>query len=320
MSDILFIKTSSLGDVIHQMPAVTDTRRQFPHAHIAWVVEKPFAPLVRLHPAVDRVIAVASRRWRRHLWQPKSWQEAKEFAATLRASRYDLVIDTQGLMRTGIIARIARGERHGYDAASIRERAATLAYDVRHRVDRGLHAIRRNRLLTGAALGYVPEGPVEFGLEDLRWVHAVQKPVAVLLHATARAEKQWPVGHWQALATALAERGFAVVLPSGSAAESERSEQIAAGVPDAQLLDRQPLDAVAQVMAEATLVVGVDTGLLHLGAALGVPLIALFVGGSDPALTGPTGSGPIEIVTGEAVPPAPADVLAVVEKLVPIMG
>lgn len=320
MSDILFIKTSSLGDVIHQMPAVTDASRQFPHAHIAWVVEEPFAPLVRLHPAVDRVITVASRRWRRRLWQPSTWQEAKAFAAALRATGYDLVIDTQGLMRTGIIAKIARGERHGYDAVSIRERAATLAYDVRHRVDRSLHAIARNRLLTGAALGYVPEEPPEFGLEDLRSVHAAQQPVVVLLHATARARKQWPVEHWQALATMLSERGVAIVLPSGSAAERERSEQIAAGVPGARLLDREPLDVVAQVMAEAAFVVGVDTGLLHLGAALGVPLIALFVGGSDPHLTGPIGNGPIEVLAGEGVLPAPADVLAAVEKLVPMLG
>ena len=251
MPDILFIKTSSLGDVVHQMPAVTDARHQYPHAHIAWVVEEAFASLVALHPAIDRVIPVAARRWRRQLARVETWRQARVFAATLRDRPYDLIVDTQGLMRAGILARIARGERHGYDWASIREPLATLGYDIRHRVDRGLHAIARNRLLTGLALGYVPEGPPMFGLEGLREARPAEKPAAVLLHATARAEKQWPVENWQALAKELAGRGFEIVIPSGSAIERVRSERIAAGLTDVHPLDRQPLDAVARKMADA---------------------------------------------------------------------
>jgi heptosyltransferase-1 len=168
MSDVLFVKTSSLGDVIHQMPAVTEARARRPDLRLAWVVEEAFAPLVRLHPAVDDVISVASRRWRRSLPAPSTWREIGEFRRTLRGRTYDAVIDTQGLIRSALIARAARGRRHGYDAGSIRERAASLFYDVRHSVARGQHAIARNRALTGLALGYSPEGPPDYGLDRVK--------------------------------------------------------------------------------------------------------------------------------------------------------
>jgi heptosyltransferase I len=310
MSDVLFIKTSSMGDVVHHMPAVTEARRNRPDARIAWVVEEAFAPLVALHPGVDRVIPVASRRWRKMLWQPAAWREIQAFARALRADRYDTIIDTQGLARSALIARLARGERHGYDLASVRERAAAPCYDVRHRVDRSLHAIARNRMLTGHALGYAAEGPPDFGL-GLRPSHAGNK--AVLLHATARARKQWSTEGWQALASALSRSGFELVLPSGTEAERATGAMIAGGLANVRILDRQPLDTVAREIADAAIVVGVDTGLLHLAAALRVPLVAIFVGASDPRLTGPIGAGPIEILGTDGAPPAVATVAAAIE-------
>src|ERR1044071_6243682 len=165
MSDILFIKTSSLGDVIHHMPAVTDARRHRPQARIGWVVEEAFAPLVRLHCAVNTVIPVASRRWRKAPFAPQSWREAAAFARAMREQPHETVIDAQGLLRSALITRFARGRRHGYDRASVRERAALWFYDVHHNVDRALHAITRNRMLTGQVLGYTADGPLDFGLD-----------------------------------------------------------------------------------------------------------------------------------------------------------
>ena len=162
MSDILFIKTSSLGDVIHHMPAVTDARRHRPDARIGWVVEEAFAPLVRLHRAVESVIPVASRRWRRAPFSPATWREIGAFKRAMREQTHETVIDAQGLVRSALIARFARGRRHGYDRDSVRERAASWFYDVRHRVDRSLHAITRNRMLTGAVLGYAPRRRARF--------------------------------------------------------------------------------------------------------------------------------------------------------------
>src|SRR6267154_2388057 len=134
MSDILFIKTSSLGDVIHHMPAVGDVRRHRPQARIGWVVEEAFAPLVRLLPGVD-VITVASRRWRRAPLSPSTWHEIGAFKRAMREQPHDTVIDAQGLVRSALIARFARGRLHGYDRASVRERAAAWFYDVHHHVD-----------------------------------------------------------------------------------------------------------------------------------------------------------------------------------------
>jgi heptosyltransferase-1 len=307
--DILFIKTSSLGDVVHHMPAVTDARQHFPEAQIAWVVEEAFAPLVGLHPAVDTVIPVATRRWRRQFLKVETWREIAAFRRVLRPSAYDKVIDAQGLVRSALIARAARGERHGYDPQSIKETFASRFYDVRHKVSRALHAVDRNRALTGLSLGYAPAKTIDYGLL------AQPKPqelYAMLLHGTSRPSKEWPEDCWIALGRWLQGRGFACVLPWGDGVEKLRAERLCAAIPDARVLERQPLDATAKVIAGASLVVGVDTGLLHLAAAYQVPLAAIFIA-SDPGLTGPVGAGRIAIVAGLEKAPVAAEVITAVE-------
>jgi heptosyltransferase-1 len=314
MSDILFIKTSSLGDVIHQMPAVTEARRHLPDVRFSWVVEDAFAPLVRLHPLVDAVIPVASRRWRKAVLDAATWREVRGFTAALRGQRYDKVIDTQGLFRSAVIARLARGERHGYARGSARESAATLFYDVRHTVARELHAVARNRMLTGLALGYTPDREIDYGLDRARLAAAAGAPYAVLLHATARPEKEWPEALWIALGQALAARGLAPVLPWGTDAERQRSARLAAAIPGARVPERRPLDAVARLIAGASLVVGVDTGLMHLAAALQVPLVAVFVG-TEPGLYGPQGRGAIAVLGRAGVIPTDRDAMAAAESV-----
>ena len=313
MADILFIKTSSLGDVIHHMPALTEARKAQPGARFTWLVEEAFAPLVRLHPAVGAVIPVAWRRWRKSLYAPATLSEIAGNLRAIRAQRYDLIVDSQGLLRSGVIARLAHGRRHGYDAASIREPLAAPFYDVRHSVSRELHAVERNRMLSGLALGYAPQGAPDFGLDRGRFA-APGERYAVLLHATARTEKQWPEADWIALGHTLAGQGIALVLPWGTDAERGRSEGIAAALPRARVPERSPLDAVAKLIAGAQFVVGVDTGLLHLAAALGVPLVAIFAG-SKPGLTGPVGRGPIAVFGADGSPPTVAVVADAVAKI-----
>ena len=312
MCDILFVKTSSLGDVIHQMPAACDARRQRPDAEFSWVVEEAYAPLVRLHPAIDHVIPVATRRWRSAPLSPAIWREIRSFASAIRARRYDEIVDSQGLLRSALIARAASGRRHGYDAASVRERAASWLYDVQHRVARNLHAIARNRALTGLALGYTPDATVEFGLPRERLTDAAG--YGVLLHATTRPEKEWPPEAWIALGRALCQRRLQLVLPWGTEAERRRSEHIAAELGNARVPARQQLDAMARLIAGASFVVGVDTGLLHLAAALGVPLVAIFMA-SNPDLTGPIGKGPIAVVGGKGQRPSATAVIDALETL-----
>ena len=312
MADILFIKTSSLGDVIHHMPALTEARKARADAAFTWLVEEAFAPLVRLHPAVGEVIPVAWRRWRKSLYSPATIGEISASFRTIRAQRYDAIVDSQGLLRSAVIARLAHGRRHGYDASSIREPVASAFYDVRYRVSRDLHAVERNRTLSGLALGYAPVGAPDFGLDRARFASGASR-YAVLLHATARQEKQWPEGDWIALGKALG-RNLELVLPWGTDFERARSERIAAQVPGARVPDRAPLDQVAKLIAGAQYVVGVDTGLLHLAAALSVPLVAIFTG-TRPSLTGPVGSGPLTVLGANGAPPSVDLVIDAAAKL-----
>src|SRR5688572_12871431 len=193
---ILFVKTSSLGDVVHHCPAVSDAARAFPDAQIDWVVEDAFAGIARMHASVRRVLPVALRRWRAALWQPSTWGEMSAFRTQLKAERYDAVIDTQGLLKSAMVTAFAHGRRHGMDAASARESIATRFYDVQHEVPRGLHAVERNRQLTSKALGFSIEGPPIYGL---RTQPPSTSPYAVLLTMTSREDKLWPEARWIAL-------------------------------------------------------------------------------------------------------------------------
>lgn len=315
MPDILFIKTSSLGDVIHHMPAVSDARSHRPQARIGWVVEEAFAPLVRLHRAVNSVIPVASRRWRAAPFSPSTWSEFASFRRAMREQTHGTVIDAQGLLRSGLVTWLASGRKHGYDAESVRERPAAWFYDVHHRVDRPLHAITRNRILTAKAVGYAVDSPLDFGLDRAALSDGATRD-AILLHATARSEKEWPVDRWIALGQSLAARGYTVLLPWGNETERRRSAGIASAVPNARVPDLQPLDQVARMIARASFVVGVDTGLLHLAAALSVPLVAIFTG-TEPGQHGPLGAGKIEIVGARGDTPPVDDVAAAVERIAP---
>ena len=312
MDSLLFVKTSSLGDVVHNMPAVTDARRRWPHARISWLVEEAFAPLARLHPGVDEVIAVATRRWRSHLLSPAMWREMVAFRRDLRARRFDRVVDTQGLMRSALLTALARGERHGYDGRSIREPLASRFYDVRHAVAKAQHAVVRNRALAALALDYVPDTTIDYGLP--RRGGAAQTPYAVLLHGTSRARKEWRESDWIGLGQALRRQGLGVVLPWGTEAERVRGVRLSAAIKGSEVLPRRPLDETAQVIAGAALVVGVDTGLLHLAAAYAVPLLGIFLA-TDPKLTGPIGPGPISILGAKGEYPGFARAIEAAEQL-----
>lgn len=312
MTGILFIKTSSLGDVVHQMPAITDAARHRPGVRLSWVVEEAFAPLARLHPAITDVIPVATRRWRKQLVQRSTWHEVAEIVTTLREGEFDLVVDTQGLIRSGLMTKLAAGLRHGYDAGSIREPLAAKFYDVTHTVSRSLHAVTRNRTLTALSLGYQLGGEVDYGL--LPQPQAEQARYAVLLHGTSRVSKEWGEPQWIAVGDWLQRHGLEVVLLWGSELERQRSERLCAAIPNSRVLARQSLDRTAQTIGNAALVIGVDTGLLHLAAAYRVPLVAVFLA-TEPGLTGPVGAGPMTVIGGKGAQPGAQDAIAAAERL-----
>ena len=315
MTKILLIKTSSLGDVVHNLPVVSDIRARFPRARIDWVVEEAYRDIVGMHPGVHRAIPVALRRWRGNVLNPAHWREFGQFRHALSGMRYDYVIDTQGLIKSALLARAASGTRHGYARASAREPLAARFYDVVHLVPRDLHAVVRNRRLAALALGYALPDALDYGIAAPA-AAVEQRPYCVLLHATSRADKLWPEPAWERLGAELARQGYTVILPWGDAAERARSERIARALPAAVVPPALAIPDMAGLLAGAQAVVGVDTGLTHLAAALGRPVVALYCG-THPGLTGVyAGRGArVRNLGGTDAVPEVAEVLAALHQL-----
>ena len=305
-----------MGDVIHNLPVVSDIVSHFPDAQIDWVVEEGFAGIPALHPAVTRIIPVALRRWRKSLFSQATRTEIHAFRMRLQQNRYDFVIDTQGLIKSAVIARMAKGRRYGYAWHSAREPLASLFYNHTCKVTKALHAVERNRQLAAQSFGYIPDKSVNYGIYapkmDLPWLTV--KPYAVLLHATSRDDKQWPEADWVALGMHLNRKGITCVLPWGSPQETERSRRLAQQIPQAIVPPPLPLGEVAALLAKAQVVIGVDTGIAHLAAAINVPVIGLYCA-SDPTLTGIYTSGPGVNLGSAGAPPTPETVIAEAQRV-----
>jgi heptosyltransferase I len=300
MRNILLIKTSSLGDVVHNLPVATDLAAHFPGVKIDWVVEESFADIPALHPAVNRIIPVALRRWRNNILQKSTWREIAAFKKNLQLENYDAVLDTQGLIKSALITRWARGKKCGYDFSSAREPLASLVYDQKYFIEKQLHAVERNRKLSRQAFDYNDNSIVNYGIAapPLKANWLVSGKYVVLLHATSRTDKEWPEASWLALGKQLHERGIFCVLPWGNEAEKNRAARLAAEMPDAIAAPKLSIKQAAGLIAGAEMVVGVDTGLTHLAAALNQPVVAIFCA-TSPGLTGVFGN-PRAINLGDA--------------------
>lgn len=268
------------------MPMVADIHRHFPAAQIDWVVEEGYTSLVGLNPHVRKIIPIALRRWRKTLFSAATRAEIGAFRRELQAERYDLVFDTQGLLKTSVVMRMVRlapqGRRIGLANAtegSGYEPISRIFHDQSIPVGLRTHAVTRARLVAAAALGYQLEGQPDFALrppEPARWAWMPEQPYVVFFHGTARAAKQWPQAQWIKLGQALAERGLQILLPWGCAREQEAARQLAAGIPGATVLPALPMMQAVALVQQARLVVGLDTGLTHIAAAYGKPTIELY--------------------------------------------
>lgn len=286
MTSILIVKTSSLGDVVHSLPVIADIRAALGDVTIDWVAERSFAAIPAMHPGIRQVLACEIRRWRKTWMQRETRREWDAFKRRLRSQAYDAIVDTQGLLKSAVIARIARGRRFGLDWHSSREPLAPL-YDAVFRVPWTCHAVERNRMLCGQALGYPVVGAPVYGIAagpvTADWLP--QRPYVVLLHATSHPSKLWPERNWIELGARLAAAGYAALIPWGTDDEHARARRIAGELPDAVVPQRLGLDVLAGAIGAASAAIGVDTGLVHLAAALGVPVVGVY-GATDPTATG----------------------------------
>lgn len=310
---IVLVKTSSLGDVLHNLPVVTDICKHVADARIDWVVEESFASLPMLHPGVKRVIPVAMRRWRKSWWQSRG--EMQAVCRDLRGNRYDLALDTQGLLKSALITGCTHTARCGFDWGSAREPIASLFYNRTYSVAKNQHAVERNRQLAGQALGYIPQGVPNYGIRApelvLPWLPV--EPYAVLLHATSRDDKLWAEPNWIALGKYLTQMGVRTLLPWGNELERARSERLSSAIPGAICTPRINLNEAAAMLGQARAVIGVDTGLSHLAAALGVPTIGIYTA-TDPGLTGLYAGSRALNLGGKNSSPSVAEVIIALEQ------
>lgn len=305
---ILIVKLSSFGDVVHTFPALTDLQAARPEVEVDWLVEEAFAPIAGMHPAVTQVHPVAYRRLRSSLnrW-PALARHVWALRRGLRARKYELVVDLQGLIKSATFARLAGAKITGFDKASAREPAATRLYRHHYAVPKNLHAVERSRRLLAAALGYeLREGTTAPRIRRSGNAPGKMKLPArygLALHAASWPTKLWPEDRWRRLIEERATKGDAIILPWGNADERARSERLASGVSGAIVLPRVLAGAeLAHLIAGASFAVGLDSGLMHLVAAFDVPGVWLY-GPTDPALTGPYGER--QIVVRSTWPEAP---------------
>lgn len=284
---VLLVKLSSLGDIIHTLPAIEDARQHDPEIRFDWIVESAFSDIPGLHPAVDRVIPIQERYWRHH-WR-KTRSVRYRFFADLKTHKYDVVLDAQGLIKSALVAFRAQGVRYGLDFRSAWEPVASLVYQRRVHVDRHQHAIVRMRQLFARVLGYsAPESTPIYGLDMSRLSPSRLKGDLMFFHGTTWVHKHWPEEYWRSLALECGARGWRILLPWGNELEKQRAIRIAKDCPEARVLPKLSLMDLARIMTGVRAVVGVDSGLSHLAASLDVPSITLY-GPTNPELTGTLG-------------------------------
>ncbi|MBG9390126.1 lipopolysaccharide heptosyltransferase I [Caenimonas aquaedulcis] len=281
---ILIVKLSSLGDVVHTMPAVQDIRRALLHAQIDWVVERGFAPLVQRCQGVERVIPCELRKWRKAPWSGRTRSEWRSFREVVHEVAYDAVIDLQGLTKSALVARIAKlaagGKRYALanrTEGSSYEVPTRWVADQAIRIEPHVHAIARSRELCAKALGYTAAGADDFGLHALRGELDAPRPCVAFVHGTSREDKCWPEANWVELGRRLIAQRFCIGLPHGGAVELERAQRIAdaLGSP-AAVWPSLDLGALTDKLAACVGVIGVDSGLSHVATALDLPHVQIY--------------------------------------------
>ena len=297
MKRVLLIKLTSMGDLIHALPALTDAKLAHPEIEFDWAIDENFQEIARWHTAVKDVIPTNHRAWREAIIHPSTMGSVADVISRLKAYQYDLVIDGQGNFKTALLSMFANGPRAGFDRHSVREWIAHLAYQNRYPASKNAHAIDRLRRLFAAALNYpVPESTPDFGIRTDQLVQpdmALPREYLVFVHNASWKTKLWPEVHWAELIANSVRAGFNVLLPWGNTQEQARAKRLAAQ-PGVYVLPKLSLSEIGYVLNRAQACVCMDTGLSHLVAALNTPSVTLY-GSTDSGLIGASGASQVHL-------------------------
>jgi lipopolysaccharide heptosyltransferase I len=304
---ILVVRLSSLCDILHLFPAISDLHSHFPDAEIHWLVEPSFAEAVGWHSAVDKTITVPLRSYKKMWWKIPAL--LGKLRRQLQAEKYDVVLDAQGLLKSALLSRLAGAPVHGFDASSARESIAAWFYQKSAKIKGGIHVIEKNRSLVAQIFAVDISRPADFGLEKFRQLqmhtglsnknnYATVQPYIVLLHGTTWNSKYWPESSWAELIRLLAQQGWNCLLPWGNEAERQRAHRMqVAGGSCAQVLPEMSLTELMSVLIHASLFVSVESGIGHLAAALDLAGVMLH-GPTDPDYSGILGKACRHIPSG----------------------
>ena len=295
---ILLVKLSSLGDVLHNLPIVWDIRARLPQAQIDWVVEEGYVHLLTPLQSrdgfrgIDRIIPFGLRRWKKSLFSLNSWKKFFAFKRELQEVRYDLIIETQGLLKSALVCALAKKSSDAVVAGlanatefSGYEPISRVFYNQLVQVPFHCHAVDRSRYVTCSALDwplidraekaqFYPVSHVESIVTPK--VAGLEKPYILFFHSTAREAKRWANTHWVQLGKKLSSLGYQVVLPWGSADERVVSMELARQIPGSLVPNAFSIEEAFSVITNSALVVGVDTGLTHLSAVLNRPTVEIY--------------------------------------------
>jgi len=280
---ILIVKSSSMGDVVHALPVAYDIKKAFPDARLDWVVEESFQGIPHLSPFIDGIVVTAFRRWRKGLLDKEVLREIGAVRHQLREAHYDAVIDLQGLIRSALVTSWANAHSFGYSKETIREPLASFFYSEKLSVPEALKPVRRYRVMAARSLGYaIDETSPHYGLVAGEPPEGLALPAdfVALAPNTSRVEKLWAENRWVELGKRFQSEGISSALFWGNAEEKTRVERLAEKIGGAVVLPRMKLTDCAAVIRKSRAMIGVDTGLAHLGAALAVPSVGIIVGTS----------------------------------------
>ena len=297
MKRVLLLKFTSLGDLIHALPALTDASRAIPEIKFDWMIDENFAEVATWHKSVDQIYLTSHRTWRKE--KLSSIKPITRLIRKARETKYDLVLDGQGNFKTALMSLFMQGPRAGFDRRSAREWVASFAYQRKYPASRKAHAVDRLRQLFAQSLGYpCPTTPPDFSIERSRFAPLpFQTPqnYVVLIHNAAWKNKIWPEEHAKKIVDWIARKGYTIYLPWGNPEEKARALRLSVN-PMAVVLPKMSLSEIGSLFIGASACISMDTGLSHLAAALNIPTITLY-GPTDSGLIGANGKNQIHLIS-----------------------